>query len=194
MRFSGTLWFCWFIEITSFFCCNCSWFIDTKLGFFYNHTSVLALSPSISPKTLHTFSHIIEFTLLPLTVQDDTFNTLPYGNLLDNKMFFFLLLADHFKILKISLNFHEKNTPTTQPKVANSFTKIKHKFCKHNAKQFPSIKFSHRLEEVTLGGKWVKARGLKDRYPFTQQVTYVWLHYCLLMNYVSVQLGLTHMW
>jgi hypothetical protein len=48
---------------------------------------------------------------------------------------FFLLLADQFKILKISLNFHEKNTPTTQPKVANFFIEIKHNFCKHNAKQ-----------------------------------------------------------
>jgi len=45
-------------------------------------------------------------------------------------------LLNNLKILKISLNIRGKKTPTSQPKGANFFTKINHKFCKRNAKHF----------------------------------------------------------
>jgi len=79
--------------------------------------------------------------------------------------------------------------PTTELKVANFFTEINHKFCKHNTKQFPNIKSLHRLEEVMSGGRWVKARGLKDRNPFTQQVVqegYLCLATLLTLNELCI--------
>ena len=50
---------------------------------------------------------------------------------------FYIRWLTKLKILKISLNFRGKKTPTSQPKGANFFTKINHKFCKHSAKQNP---------------------------------------------------------
>jgi hypothetical protein len=41
---------------------------------------------------------------------------------------------------------------------------------KNNAKLFKNIESSRSFGVVTSGGTWVKARGLKDRKPFTQRV------------------------
>jgi len=67
--------------------------------FFQSHTSVLALITSTSAKHYSISLKIIHSALLPLTLQGDSSNTLPYHDWSDYERGFFSL-ADQFKILR----------------------------------------------------------------------------------------------
>jgi hypothetical protein len=101
---------------------------------------------------------------------------------------FFFLLAHQFKILKISLNFHGKNMPTTYPKVANFFNEINHKFCKHNAKH-------HVLAQVGRGhvrremGKNERTEGQKSLHTTGGTTGYLCLAKLLTLNELCISAG-----